>query len=172
MPTPAAGETVAGTFRRRLSLSSGRFAMIDGGLGFARVRGRRRSTSISAAKSPTWPRRAARSRGVSDACADLMWLGPVSLDTRYVYGAWLDLEAEAVRSPTRASDLSMPLNRTCVEVASAAGRARACSKSGRLDGIAAMRRTFEIEALVPRIDAERTRIIHGGDQFPGFVHHR
>jgi Protein of unknown function (DUF3363) len=36
--TPAAaGEMVAGTFRRRLTLSSGRFAMIDNGLGFALV---------------------------------------------------------------------------------------------------------------------------------------
>jgi type IV secretory pathway VirD2 relaxase len=34
---PAAGEQVAGTFRRRLTLSSGRFAMIDNGLGFALV---------------------------------------------------------------------------------------------------------------------------------------
>ena len=36
--TPAAGgEMVAGTFRQRLTLSSGRFAMIDNGLGFALV---------------------------------------------------------------------------------------------------------------------------------------
>jgi hypothetical protein len=36
--TPAAGgETVAGTYRQRLSLTSGRFAMIDNGLGFALV---------------------------------------------------------------------------------------------------------------------------------------
>jgi hypothetical protein len=34
---PAAGKQVAGTFRRRLTLSSGRFAMIDNGLGFALV---------------------------------------------------------------------------------------------------------------------------------------
>ena len=34
---PAAGELVAGTFRQRLTLSSGRFAMIDNGLGFALV---------------------------------------------------------------------------------------------------------------------------------------
>jgi hypothetical protein len=34
---PAAGELVAGTFRKRLTLSSGRFAMIDNGLGFALV---------------------------------------------------------------------------------------------------------------------------------------
>jgi type IV secretory pathway VirD2 relaxase len=34
---PAAGEPVAGTFRQRLTLSSGRFAMIDNGLGFALV---------------------------------------------------------------------------------------------------------------------------------------
>jgi type IV secretory pathway VirD2 relaxase len=34
---PAAGEPVAGTFRRRLALSSGRFAMIDNGLEFALV---------------------------------------------------------------------------------------------------------------------------------------
>jgi hypothetical protein len=34
---PAAGEQVAGTFRQRLTLSSGRFAMIDNGLGFALV---------------------------------------------------------------------------------------------------------------------------------------
>jgi Protein of unknown function (DUF3363) len=33
----AGGEMVAGTFRRRLTLSSGRFAMIDNGLGFALV---------------------------------------------------------------------------------------------------------------------------------------
>ena len=32
-PVPE-GETVAGTFRRRLDLASGRFAMIDDGLGF------------------------------------------------------------------------------------------------------------------------------------------
>jgi hypothetical protein len=36
--TPAAsGETLAGTYRQRLSLTSGRFAMIDNGLGFALV---------------------------------------------------------------------------------------------------------------------------------------
>jgi hypothetical protein len=36
--TPAArGETVAGTYCQRLSLTSGRFAMIDNGLGFALV---------------------------------------------------------------------------------------------------------------------------------------
>jgi type IV secretory pathway VirD2 relaxase len=36
--TPAArGETVAGTYRQRLTLTSGRFAMIDSGLGFALV---------------------------------------------------------------------------------------------------------------------------------------
>jgi Protein of unknown function (DUF3363) len=34
---PAASELVAGTFRRCLTLSSGRFAMIDNGLGFALV---------------------------------------------------------------------------------------------------------------------------------------
>jgi Protein of unknown function (DUF3363) len=34
---PAAGEPIAGTFRQRLTLSSGRFAMIDNGLGFALV---------------------------------------------------------------------------------------------------------------------------------------
>jgi type IV secretory pathway VirD2 relaxase len=34
---PRAGEMVAGTFRQRLTLSSGRFAMIDNGLGFALV---------------------------------------------------------------------------------------------------------------------------------------
>jgi type IV secretory pathway VirD2 relaxase len=34
---PAAGELVAGTFRQRFTLSSGRFAMIDNGLGFALV---------------------------------------------------------------------------------------------------------------------------------------
>jgi hypothetical protein len=33
----ASGENVAGTFRQRLSLTSGRFAMIDNGLGFALV---------------------------------------------------------------------------------------------------------------------------------------
>jgi hypothetical protein len=36
--TPAAGgEVVAGTFRQRITLTSGRFAMIDNGLGFALV---------------------------------------------------------------------------------------------------------------------------------------
>jgi hypothetical protein len=36
--TPAArGETVAGAYRQRLTLTSGRFAMIDNGLGFALV---------------------------------------------------------------------------------------------------------------------------------------
>jgi hypothetical protein len=36
--TPAAGgETVAGTYCQRLPLTSGRFAMIDNGLGFALV---------------------------------------------------------------------------------------------------------------------------------------
>jgi hypothetical protein len=36
--TPAAGgETVAGTFRQRLTLTSGRFAMIDNGADFALV---------------------------------------------------------------------------------------------------------------------------------------
>jgi Protein of unknown function (DUF3363) len=34
---PAAGELVAGTFRKRLTLSSSRFAMIDNDLGFALV---------------------------------------------------------------------------------------------------------------------------------------
>lgn len=33
----AAGEYVAGTFRQRFSLSSGRYAMIDDGLGFQLV---------------------------------------------------------------------------------------------------------------------------------------
>ena len=33
----AEGEYVAGTYRRRLSLASGRFAMIDDGLGFSLV---------------------------------------------------------------------------------------------------------------------------------------
>jgi hypothetical protein len=36
VPT-ASGEHVAGTYRRRLALTSGRFAMIDNGLGFALV---------------------------------------------------------------------------------------------------------------------------------------
>jgi hypothetical protein len=36
--TPAAGgEMVAGTYRQRLALTSGRFAVIDNGLGFALV---------------------------------------------------------------------------------------------------------------------------------------
>lgn len=35
--TTEAGEQIAGTYRRRLSLSSGRFAMIDNGLGFQLV---------------------------------------------------------------------------------------------------------------------------------------
>jgi hypothetical protein len=34
---PARGETVPGTYSPRLSLTSGRFAMIDNGLGFALV---------------------------------------------------------------------------------------------------------------------------------------
>ena len=34
---PASGEHVAGTYRQRLALTSGRFAMIDNGLGFALV---------------------------------------------------------------------------------------------------------------------------------------
>jgi type IV secretory pathway VirD2 relaxase len=34
---PASGELIAGTFRQRLTLSSGRFAMIDNGLGFTLV---------------------------------------------------------------------------------------------------------------------------------------
>jgi hypothetical protein len=34
---PAAGELVVGAFRRRLTLNSGRFALIDNGLGFALV---------------------------------------------------------------------------------------------------------------------------------------
>lgn len=33
----ADGDTIAGTYRRRLSLASGRFAMIDDGLGFSLV---------------------------------------------------------------------------------------------------------------------------------------
>jgi hypothetical protein len=33
----ASGEHVAGTYRQRLTLTSGRFAMIDNGLGFALV---------------------------------------------------------------------------------------------------------------------------------------
>ena len=36
VPT-ASGEHVAGTYRQRLALTSGRFAMIDNGLGFALV---------------------------------------------------------------------------------------------------------------------------------------
>ena len=60
----AGGEMVAGTYRQRLTLTSGRFAMIDNGLGFALVRGRRRSTGISAAMSPASPWRAAGSSGV------------------------------------------------------------------------------------------------------------
>jgi hypothetical protein len=47
----AGGETVAGTYCQRLSLTSSRFAMIDNGLGFASSHGRRSSTSISAAMS-------------------------------------------------------------------------------------------------------------------------
>jgi hypothetical protein len=35
--TSAAGEYVAGTYQRRLTLASGRFAMIDNGLGFQLV---------------------------------------------------------------------------------------------------------------------------------------
>jgi Protein of unknown function (DUF3363) len=35
--TAASGEMVAGTYRQRLTLTSGRFAMIDNGLGFALV---------------------------------------------------------------------------------------------------------------------------------------
>jgi hypothetical protein len=66
---PAAGELVAGTFRKRLTLSSGRFAMIDNGLGFALVRGRRRSIGISAVMSPASPARAAGSIGPSDESA-------------------------------------------------------------------------------------------------------
>jgi hypothetical protein len=34
---PAGGEKIAGTYRQRLMLTSGRFAMIDSGLGFALV---------------------------------------------------------------------------------------------------------------------------------------
>ena len=37
MPYAPPAELVAGTFRQRLTLSSGRFAMIDNGLGFALV---------------------------------------------------------------------------------------------------------------------------------------
>jgi Protein of unknown function (DUF3363) len=33
----ASGEMIAGTYRKRLTLTSGRFAMIDNGLGFALV---------------------------------------------------------------------------------------------------------------------------------------
>jgi hypothetical protein len=34
---PAGGEKIAGTYRKRLALTSGRFAMIDNGVGFALV---------------------------------------------------------------------------------------------------------------------------------------
>ena len=45
------GEPVAGTYRQRLDLASGRFAMIDGGLGFTLVPGPHHSNAISAVKS-------------------------------------------------------------------------------------------------------------------------
>jgi len=40
-----AGEAVTGVYRRRLSLASGRFAMIDNGLGFQLVPGYPRSSA-------------------------------------------------------------------------------------------------------------------------------
>jgi hypothetical protein len=58
--TPVAGgELVAGTFRQRLTLSSGRFAMIDNGRASPACHGRRRSIGISAVMSPALPRTAA-----------------------------------------------------------------------------------------------------------------
>ena len=39
------GESIAGTYRQRLDLASGRFAMIDDGLGFSLVPWTRRSNS-------------------------------------------------------------------------------------------------------------------------------
>jgi hypothetical protein len=67
MPT-AGGEMVAGTYRQRLTLTSGRFAMIDNGLGFALVPWTPAlDRHISAATSPASPRRAAGSSGASGA---------------------------------------------------------------------------------------------------------
>jgi Protein of unknown function (DUF3363) len=68
--TPAAsGETVSGTYRQRLTLTSGRFAMIDNGVGFALVPwtpalDKRLGRHVAAS-----PRRAAGSSGVSGAGA-------------------------------------------------------------------------------------------------------
>jgi len=46
------GEPVAGTYRQRLDLASGRFAMIDDRLGFTLFPGPRHSSGILAGKSP------------------------------------------------------------------------------------------------------------------------
>ena len=46
----AEGETVAGSYRKRLNLASGRFAMIDDGLGFSLVPGGRRWNGSSDAR--------------------------------------------------------------------------------------------------------------------------
>jgi hypothetical protein len=58
----ASGEYVTGVYRQRLMLSSGRFAMIDDGLGFQLVR---RWNAISASPSPASPERTAASTGAS-----------------------------------------------------------------------------------------------------------
>jgi hypothetical protein len=66
---PAAGELVAGTFRQRLRLSSGRFAMIDNGLGFALVPWRLALDQQLGRHIAGAPTRAAGSTGVSDVSA-------------------------------------------------------------------------------------------------------
>jgi hypothetical protein len=64
-----AGELVAGTFRRRLTLSSGRFAVIDNGPGFTLVPWTPALDRYLGHHVAGAPRRAAGSSGVSDGSA-------------------------------------------------------------------------------------------------------
>ena len=63
----ASGEYVAGSYRQRFALASGRFAMIDDGLGFQLVPWTPPSKSSSAATSPASPAMMAVSTGASAA---------------------------------------------------------------------------------------------------------
>jgi hypothetical protein len=65
----ASGEYVAGTYRQRFTLASGRFAMIDDGLGFQLVPWTPSLESSSAATSPASPAATAASTGASAASA-------------------------------------------------------------------------------------------------------
>lgn len=66
----ATGAHVAGVYRQRLTLTSGRFAMIDNGLGFQLVPWFLRSKGNSTRPSPVSSRKAAQSIGVSTGNGD------------------------------------------------------------------------------------------------------